>query len=109
MTVSQVAPTDCFKETREKPVISTELLQQKPSSQNIKRSLLIKENLTSQGNYFRVFLCIGKMQESGLMEVTSWLGFLTQGQYSALLHPESLQCAQTGQLQWLMAWHPNIY
>lgn len=63
----------------------------KPSSQNIKRSLLIKENLTSQGNYFRVFLCIGKMQESGLMEVTLLLG-LTQGQWlcSSILNPFSV-------------------
>lgn len=33
------------------------------------------------------------MQESGLVEITPWIGFLPQGQYPAALPPESLQCA----------------
>ena len=42
-----------------------EFLQQKPSSQNIRRLLLIKNNQISQVNKFSTFLCMGRCKSLG--------------------------------------------
>ena len=66
------------------------VLQQRPGSRNISRLLLIKENQISWVREFSAFLCMGKMQESGLMEIIPLIcPSALWGQYPVLSHPVS--------------------
>ena len=67
---SQIALRDYSEVVREK-LGYTGVLQQRPGSQNIKRSLLTKENQTSQVNELSTFLYMGKWKR-GLTESIAW-------------------------------------
>ena len=68
----------CSEERRSQDV--QEFLQQRPGSQNIKTSLLMKENRTAQVKEFSTFLCRGRckslasLKSSSLWEDLSSLG-----------------------------------
>ena len=49
-----------------------EFLQQRPSSQNIKRLLLIKENQLSQFKEFSAFLCMERCKSLGSLKSFFW-------------------------------------
>ena len=60
---------DCSDEIKEEPGYIG-VLQQRPGSQNIKISLLVKENQVSQlRNLALLYYVYGKMQKSGLSEI----------------------------------------
>ena len=60
---------DCSEEIKEEPGYIG-VLQQRPGSQNIKISLLVKENQVSQlRNLALLYYVYGKMQKSGLSEI----------------------------------------
>ena len=73
---------DCSEGVREEPAhigvfAKTKTETKHPGSMNIKRLLLIKEKQTFHVNEFSRFLCMGKMQESGLIEIIPLVCTLT--------------------------------
>ena len=57
-----------------------QFFQQRPGSWNIKRLLFIKENrYLKDVKEFSAFLCLGKMQESGLTEIIPLICTLASG------------------------------
>ena len=65
---------DCSQQVREDLGYrgKQEFLQQRPSSQNIKRLLLIKENQISQVNGFSPFLWLGRCKSLGSLKSFHW-------------------------------------
>ena len=59
-TASQLILRGCSEEAREEAKIYTSFCNKRPSSQNIKGLLLIKEKLISQFKKFSAFLYMGR-------------------------------------------------
>ena len=90
-TASQIALRDCLKELREEPgyigvFAKNKNKQQQKQVVKAKDFCQLKGKQTSQCNEFNIFLCVGRCQESGLIQIIPLICTLTRARILLLFY-----------------------